>query len=611
MKEASESDRKYRVAVLGRARSALTPIAEALREASVSFRAVDLETLKDRPEILDALALARALMNHQDRVSWLGVLRAPWCGLSLEELHTIAGTDEWSFPPSPVPQLLKERRHLLGDASRRAVDRVLDAINSVPRLRAILPTGSLGTLLRQVWLALGGDGCADATARVNLDLFWKLLDQLPEGEQDLCGTALHAALERLCAQPDPAASSELGVQLMTIHKSKGLEFEVVIIPDLHATTRRGSRRLLSWLERGLAEPGESGDVTEFLVAPMQPKGAERSRAKEWVDRIYFERESQETRRILYVAATRAREELHLFARPAYKRERDDSLSLIEPSNSLLATAWPAVEEEAKSRFEDWKARPCPQIKEAIIPALAASEDTNLIVMPRRPMPTLVRRLPADFQIGSAIVPPIALRQALIGNSSKPYQRHEGGLLSRVLGSAAHRLLEELARIRATHDWGSAIAALHSLEPAITAQIRAAGFPASEAASIAAQAIILAHNAANDPVGRWILSPHAEAESEAAWAGIVDGDLRQVRVDRVFRSGPAPITDGDDTWWVIDFKTAHADNVDPASVLPVFRAAFAPQLEMYSAILRNLRGASANLRAGLYYPRMSLLDWWKV
>ena len=54
----------------------------------------NLKTSKDRPEILDALALARALLNPQDRVAWLGVLRAPWCGLSLADLHTLAGDDE-------------------------------------------------------------------------------------------------------------------------------------------------------------------------------------------------------------------------------------------------------------------------------------------------------------------------------------------------------------------------------------------------------------------------------------------------------------------------------------------------------------------------------------
>ncbi len=87
--------------------------------------------------------------------------------------------------------------------------------------------------------------------------------------------------------------------------------------------------MLSWLERGIAEPDESGEITEFLVAPLQRKGEERGSAKAWVDRVYRERESQETRRILYVAATRAREELHLFARPACK-EKDGELALVEP-----------------------------------------------------------------------------------------------------------------------------------------------------------------------------------------------------------------------------------------------------------------------------------------
>jgi len=611
MIEASASGEKYRVAVLGRARDALAPIAEALRKAEIPFRAVDLELLSDRPEILDALALARALVNHQDRVSWLGVLRAPWCGLSLEELHKVAGTDDWAFPPPPVPRLIVERRHLLEDRARNAIDRLINAVHSLPRLRSLLPTASLGTLLRQVWLALGGESCADATARANLDMFWKLLDQLPNGEQDLCGVALDTALKQLYAQPDPNANSDAGVQLMTIHQSKGLEFEVVIVPDLQAGTRGASKKLLSWLERGLTEPGESGKVTEFLVAPVQPKGRQRGKAKEWVDRVYGERESQEMRRILYVAATRAREALHLFARPKYKRNQDGSLELVKPSKSLLATAWPAVAERVASRFDEWKRSVSSRTEEIVVSELAASEETNVVVMPRPSVPTFVRRLPANFEIDSSIIPPVTREPFAVGGSAKPYQRHEGGPLSRALGSAVHRLLEELANLRASRDWEDALAVLPSLEPRILAQIRAAGIPPAKAVSIAARAMKFAQNSANDPIGRWILSPRAEAESEAGWAGIVGGGLHQVRVDRVFRAGPVPLSVSDDTWWVIDFKTAHAEGVDPASSLPVFRAAFAPQLEMYSAILRNLHGQSMSLRAGLYYPRMSLLDWWAV
>jgi ATP-dependent exoDNAse (exonuclease V) beta subunit len=323
-------DKKFRIAVLARARTSLVPIAQALRTAKIPFRAVDLEKLAAQPEVLDALALAHALLNPHDRVSWLGVLRAPWCGLSLADLHLLTSADDPELLACPVPELLAERLALLSEQGRPAALRVLSALDSTQAFRASQPTASLGTWLEQAWLCLGGADCVDATASANLDLLWSCLDRLPGGEQDLLGPALNSALEKLTALPDPAADSDCGVQLMTIHKSKGLEFEVVIVPDLQAGGGRGGRTMLSWLELGLPQPEESGAITEFLVAPFQPKGEDRGSAKQWVDKVYRQREAQEDRRILYVAATRAREELHLFARPAYKVEADGSLSLPAP-----------------------------------------------------------------------------------------------------------------------------------------------------------------------------------------------------------------------------------------------------------------------------------------
>jgi ATP-dependent exoDNAse (exonuclease V) beta subunit len=613
MERARTRGKKYRVAVLARTRAALAPIAEALRENALPFRAIDLESLQDRPEILDALSLAKALLNPQDRVAWLGVLRAPWCGLSLEDLHLLVSVPGAAKPAPAVPDLLAERLHLLNPAARHSVERVLNAFQSVPRLRASLPTASLGTLLQQVWLNVGGDSCVDSTARANLNLLWNRLDRLPEGEQDLLGSGLNTALDALCALPDPAASSDCGVQLMTIHKSKGLEFEVVIVPDLQTGNRRGQTRLLSWLERGLAEPDASGDVTEFLVAPLQPKGADRGKAKAWVDRVYCERESQETRRILYVAATRARDELHLFARPAYKRDSDDSLSLIPPSNCLLATAWPAFESEIRDRFEKWNP---PQEEpdlgtHQLVLDFAAAAESNLVIMPSGAKPTTLRRLPPDFQL-SANNPSDHFADDIVGaGSNRSYERHAGGMASRALGSAVHKLLEELASLRTKLDWTQARAAIAQWEPRIVAQVRSSGIQSSQAASIATQAVDIALKACEDPIGRWILSPHAEAASEAGWAGVLNGDLHLVRVDRIFRAGAEPASQAQDVWWIIDFKTAHADNLDAAVALPGFRATFAPQLQTYAAILRKLHGPNAQLRAGLYYPRMSLFDWWEI
>jgi ATP-dependent exoDNAse (exonuclease V) beta subunit len=633
---------KYRIAVLGRTRNALAPIAQALREAQIPFRAVDLEKLSARPEVLDALALARALLNPLDRVSWLGILRAPWCGLSLADLHALTSADAPDLLARPVPELLSERLALLSEDGRLAADRVLDVLAAAPSLRFAQPATSLGAWLQQVWLRLGGAHCVDAAARANLDLLWQSLDGLRNGEQDLLGPALNAALENLTAQPDPAVSSDCGVQLMTIHKSKGLEFEVVLVPELQAGSRVGELKMLSWLERGLppdetaAPYGEQHEITEFLVAPLQSKGAGKGTTKQWVDRIYRDRESQEMRRILYVAATRAREELHLFAQPACKQDKTGSWQLAEPKNSLLSTAWPALAAEVQQQFEAWKSTLTePQAEPATLESLAASAESNLLVMPSPLKPTLIRRLPPNYLSTQAttysFVPePImgapgpdsgtwefTLHQpGALGLTSgtwddKLYHRHEGGLLSRALGIAVHALLEQLAHLRKSNDWDAARAALKHFEPRTAAQIRSAGIDPHKATTLAEEAMRIALDASREPAGNWILSPHPQDAAEARWTGVTAAGIRTVQVDRLFRASLDPLSTGNQAWWIIDYKTAHADSPDATAALPQLRALFAPQLAAYADVLRKLHGTDAPIRAGLYYPRMLLFDWWEI
>jgi ATP-dependent exoDNAse (exonuclease V) beta subunit len=602
MEQARLRGEKYRIAVLGRARTALAPIAQALREAAIPFRAIDLESLADRPEVLDALALARALQNPEDRVAWLGVLRAPWCALSLDELHALASADDAAIQARPIPQVLHERKTLIGKEARDAVERVLRAYEDSSAIRAAMPQMSSGTWLRQTWLRLGGDSCVDATARANLDLLWRCLDKLPNGDADLTSPALASALEKLMAQPDPASDGNCGVHVMTIHKSKGLEFEVVIVPELQAKGATTRPAMFSWLERGLETPDASGEITEFLIAPFQTKGTDRSKAKEWVDREHRAKESQETRRILYVAATRAREELHLFARPSYKFEHGDPV-LCEPPESLLGKAWPALETRVRAQFDAWLSQRQP----AQITSLAASAD-NVIAMPAPARPALLHRLPPGFEAprlpyfggGHGI-------DAVSAESAIAYQRHEGGIDSRVLGSAVHLGLQLLAQLRSTLDSDAARAKLTECAGRISSHFRAAGVSREHAAGIAARALDIAAQTSLDPTGGWILSPHADAESEVRWTGVVDGSLRTVQADRVFRAAETPLAPGSDVWWIIDYKTA---NDKSSEALPMLREMFARQLELYASVLRKLHGPNTPVRAGLYYPRMLKFDWWE-
>ncbi len=608
---ARAAGQKYRIAVLGRARRALAPIAEALRSESIPFLALDLEELADRPEILDAVSLARALLNPHDRVAWLGVLRAPWCALSLADLHLLVSADDPALQLRHIPELLRERAGLLGSEARAAVEHVCDAAEFAATQRAARPSLALGSWLEQVWLRLGGDRCVDANGRANLNLLWSSLDKLRAGEQDLLGPAFDAALKELKALPDPHADSECGVQLMTIHSAKGLEFEVVIVPELQARSGGGNRDLLAWLERGLAESDDPEEVTEFLVAPVQSKGADAGSTRKFVSQERSRREEQEMRRLFYVAATRAREELHLFARPEFTTNADGMRELSRPANCLLQTGWPALETEVRRQFDQWDRQASPGREEGTLEQVAAADAENLIVMPAPGRPARLHRIPAALLPASSSSVTSAA-EAISGMGASPaYLRHEGGLRSRALGMAVHALLERLAELVAQSGWDAALTALAGVSPGIVAQARAAGMERSEAERIAAQALEIAAMVSQDSAGRWILSPHCDAASEMRWAGVTDKGLRQVQVDRVFRASAEPHQTGDETWWIIDYKTAHPEKSDPETALPGLRALFAPQLDIYARVLRQMHGADVAVRAGLFYPRMMRFDWWEI
>jgi ATP-dependent helicase/nuclease subunit A len=592
--EARTKGKKFRIAVLGRTHKALLPIATGLREAGIPYRAIDLEPLGDRLEVTDALGLARAFLNPEDRVAWLGILRAPWCGVPLDELHLLTSTDDQAVLSRPVPEVAQERIHLLSAESQSAVRRVLTVASEAAYLRASLPTQSLGAWLENVWQMVGGAACVDSQGRANVDLLWSVLDSLQGGELDLLGPALELALVALKAQPDPNASSSFGVQLLTIHKSKGLEFEAVILPELQAHGGGAKLNMLAWMERGLAEGDESGDLTEFLIAPFSTKGGAGGGIKSWVDREIRDRERQEMRRLLYVAATRARDELHLFARPAYRISPEDgSRVLSPPSECLLATAWPALEESVRQQFD----------------ALPETFSFSGGVLDDAPDGVaMVRRLPANFSLPESTLPRLN-QEAIEERKGALYSRETGGTESRVQGVAVHSLLEQIALLRKKpHSWDDIRAALPEKRPILLSQMRAAGIGMADATRLVDEATSVAITTLDDPNGRWVLDNHVSAESETSWTGVLGNEIHTVKPDRVFQAGDTPGTDGTD-FWIVDFKNAVLGEANDPGKVAKLRAIFAPQLDVYTRMLRQLHGAETKVHVGLYFPRMKMLDWW--
>ena len=237
------------IALLVRARPHLAQIVPALREAGLTFTAVELEQLLARPLIGDLLALTRALEHLADRVAWLAVLRAPWCGLTLADLSALAE----DAPGSTVWQLVRDpsRTSQLSLDGQQRLARVASVLGRALELRG---RGPLVERVRETWWLLGGPACISAAAdHADAESFF---DHLARNEERSRGVvdvaAFETSLVRLYAAADAQATGRL--QVMTIHKAKGLEFDYVVVPGLDRLTTGDEPQLMQWLER----PTESG-----------------------------------------------------------------------------------------------------------------------------------------------------------------------------------------------------------------------------------------------------------------------------------------------------------------------------------------------------------------
>ncbi|MDQ6965430.1 MAG: UvrD-helicase domain-containing protein, partial [Mariprofundaceae bacterium] len=278
------------IAVLARSRKHLHSIMQALQDAGLAYRAVDILPLHARPEIRLMRALLHALSHPADRVSWVALLRAPCCGLPTDALHALLAGDK-----RPVADILADPsaiNRLDDDAQARAL--YLRA--ALAPCLEIAGRVALRPMLTQAWERLGMPGLESEDTSRNIEAMLTLVEELDEGGW-LRFDLLDERLEKLYAAPD-ASQAAARVELLTMHAAKGLQWDVVILPGLGRGTGRGDDPLLAFTEVPVA------DGIQPLVAV---KGAVRSSDTIYklVRSVEKVRENNELSRLLYVACTRA------------------------------------------------------------------------------------------------------------------------------------------------------------------------------------------------------------------------------------------------------------------------------------------------------------------
>ncbi|SCX98434.1 exodeoxyribonuclease V subunit beta [Nitrosospira sp. Nsp13] len=601
------NDPSATTAILVRSRNHLQQIVPRLKEAGIRFRAIEIEGLGRRPVVQDLLALTRALAHPADRLAWLALLRAPWCGLTLQDMHVLVSTHAVAVcggmdDPAGIEGVGRNIRAnnrtvwelLVDDAPMAAVSR--DGRVRLLRVREVLKScmdnrcrQSFRVTVEAAWLALGGPSCIDdATDLEDAAVYLDYLEAHEEAGSIPALSALEEGLAKLYALPDLEADDTL--QVMTIHKAKGLEFDCVIVPGLGRPSRTSDKKLFMWMEQPRAKPstGEWNEGSDLLLAPIQETGTDADRIYSWLEKLDGEKERFEDERLLYVAATRARQRLHLLGSTGITYDGDGGFELKPPAGkTLLSKIWSVV----KPAYTDVAAR------------IAASDTcsiTDAKESEKEEKPSIdqsLHRLVSDWTLPPAPPPVRWNAQPRMMPAMGDIEYSWAGETARHIGTIVHRWLRRIAE-DGMENWS--MARIQVLRDTFKRQLVACGMDrhGSDIDTAAGRVITALAQTVGDKRGQWLLGPQRDVYNELRMTAIMEGEQRDLVIDRTFR-------DAEGQRWVVDYKTSSHEGADMEGFLDREQDRYRLQLDRYAALMRMIDDEP--VKRGLYFP---LLRGWR-
>jgi ATP-dependent helicase/nuclease subunit A len=554
-------DPEFKAAIIVRARTHLKDILPALRRRDVAYRAVKLDPLTSRPVVQDLLALTRAILYPVDTTAILAVLRSPVCGLTLADLHALAGDGHSLYDGNPLDRLHGE--------SRSRAERVLATLDDA---RAHWRRRPLRDLVEGAWHRLGGPACFDDTAKAIADAsaYLEALDQAAANGLLEDWNDFAELLDGQHTEGDPP-SDDIKLEILTMHGAKGLEWDLVVLPGLNRRPGGNDSALLHWLPFTTEDGGE-----EVLLAPL--RAAEEKDDPPLITLIKGEQKARgayENQRLLYVAATRARE--HLVLSACLQANSKDEIK--PASGSLLADLWPTTAGDFLAALDH------PASTESEPPTDAAVETS----------PQALRRVAAGWKppLGAPFVwqPALPPRDRQID-----IEFNWAGIQARRTGIVLHRLLERAGIIGSENLDAEQRRRLIGRIPAL---LKAMGTRDGELHPIAEIIGEAFERTLDSETGRWLLSHrHRDGACELPISGVLDGRLINAIVDRTF-------IDADGIRWIIDYKSGYRAGSDLEAFFAQERERYRDQLGNYRRLFEQM-GETA-ITTALYLPRHGRLE----
>ncbi len=469
------------IAILVRSRTQLSEIIYLLRKQEIPFQGVDIESLSQLPHLRDLWSLTQALLQPANRLAWLAFLRSPWCGLDLNDLHAVANFS----PRKSIYYALSnlEKIEALSSSGRKRAQFIFNHLQ-VAFAERYQPSFILW--LRSILKHFHMESILEDNQQADLEQFWLLLDRHTTSGQLPNLAELQVDFDQLYSQQ--VTTSRL--HIMTIHKSKGLEFDCVILPSLGAKNPLKDIPLLRWLKL------PSTDYDDLVItSPIKSAASERCPVYDYIGRLEAEKDCYELQRLLYVAVTRAKKRLYLF-------DSSSSRTLKGSFRGLLK----------QQQFTS----------ESPESALTLSEEGRNSLLYRLPE-HYYRQLPSPPSIDSSSSPDLlALND-----------------MARQLGIVTHELLQWICSYHPS--------TIEELPwQFIDNRFRSLGFSAIEQKQAYQTLQQQIKNLFKDPIGKWLMNDHSNARNEYELLILEKGLLQTKIIDRTFTDQGFR--------WIIDFKT---------------------------------------------------------
>lgn len=566
------------IAILVRGRAHLRAILPELRHAGIRFTSVKLDKLGMNCAVDDLSMLMRTLLQPNDELAWMSVLRAPWCGLlladfvALSRARVVTGENGVEIKRSWFEVLNNTQHHaMLSESGQKRLSMLMQSWRVG---YDDVHTESVAARVYDLWLRLHGPSFLEQKAEaVFVEAFFdavRLYEQhgditdWPMFKQYLADIFLND--QRQADEPHET------VKIMTVHEAKGLEFDAVIVPGLAKTIGRDKTPLLRWRQR----------TEGLLLAARDLKTSDETASmSRYLKTLVDEEEICELTRLMYVAATRAREQLLLTATlKAEEKEIEGKTTLqwkAAPQRTMLSLWWTALN----------KTQPIPPPVPADLPTPWESDIETTLPLLRVTDEALATDIDAAAEKEHTY-----FRQPSLSFDSDRFVLKQVGVF-------VHRRLANIGIPNGDllFDWAELED--KSGAPLFAQALAELGIPKTHIARASARAVLAMRRIAHDPFAQWLLSPE-RGEARNEWALQVAQDIdglddlagTQFRIDRTF------IDQG--TRWIVDYKVADTVETDDIGAWLESQAAhYHEQMRRYALLFKAFDARPS--KTILYFP----------